>query len=86
MTAHIDISALDDTELGAEVRAAFAEGRYVYFYDGRKALAVSRPGPKMMRQRCPGGHVWLSGIVGREGRKVPLQDVCPECGQAGEEH
>lgn len=89
MTVRIDVSAFDDTELGAEVRARFAEGRtLVALFDGTqgddRAMTWVDGTHGLYRMVCAQDHAWLSALTGPAGHRGPVQDVCPTCRLSGE--
>jgi hypothetical protein len=89
MTVSIDVTAFDDTELGAEVRSVFAMGAsFVALYDGTRVdqrASTWVDGTRgLYKLRCENGHVWLSALTGPAGHRGPVQDVCPTCERQGE--
>lgn len=85
MIGRVDVADYDDTELGAEVRAAFAQGITILsLFDGSRRYAGAEEWPDgthgLWRMRCAKEHVWLSA---RNGGTV-VQRNCPTCGQFGE--
>jgi hypothetical protein len=88
MTVSIDVTAFDDTELGAEVRSVFAMGAtFVALYDGTRVDQRAETwvdGTRgLYKLRCENGHVWLSALKGWV-RTEYLQGECPTCGKQGE--
>ena len=85
----IDVSDYDDTELGAEVRAAFALGcTIVVLYDGsepdRRADTWVDGTHGLYRMECVKGHVWLSAFARSFlGARQAVQAHCPTCDSAG---
>lgn len=88
----IDVNDYDDTELGAEVRAAFALGcTIVVLYDGgepdTRANTWVDGTHGLYRMRCAQEHYWLSALE-RHGPypvvKYYVQSECPTCGRIGE--
>jgi hypothetical protein len=91
MTVSIDVTAFDDTELGAEVRSVFAMGAtFVALYDGTRVdqrAATWVDGTRgLYKLRCENGHVWLSAIsmAGLFGGQSYKQPDCTVCGKQGE--
>jgi hypothetical protein len=89
MTVSIDVTAFDDTELGAEVRSVFAMGAsFVALYDGTRVdqrAATWVDGTRgLYKLRCENGHVWLSALEGTVVRRTYKQPDCTICGKAGE--
>jgi hypothetical protein len=90
MTVGIDVTAFDDTELGAEVRSVFAMGAtFVALYDGTRVdqrAATWVDGTRgLYKLQCPNGHVWLSALTTSTWRAAPYkQPDCTICGKAGE--
>lgn len=85
--ARFDVSDFDDEELGAEVRAAFADGHNVaLLYDStqnaekdRRALTWPDGHHGLYRLQCSKGHVWLSALSNRHW----VQGHCPTCDNPG---
>jgi len=88
MTVRIDISAHDDTELGAEVRAAYRDGRRMVVLvdsmepDTRAGVWVDGT-HGLYKMRCENEHIWLTALGG-QGDGQPLQGECTICGRDGE--
>lgn len=85
----VDVSAFDDTELGAEVRALYANGaRLVTLVDASepdtRAMTWVDGTHGLWRMRCPQEHSWLSAMAGPLGHRGPVQDCCPTCELPGE--
>jgi len=81
----LDVSDFDDTELGAEVRAAHAAGKnLVLLYDGsmadRRAVTWPDGHQGLYRLQCERSHVWLSALR----RNAWVQPDCPTCDRVGE--
>ena len=83
----IDVHDYDDTELGAEVRAAFALGcTIVVLYDGSlpdtraNTWVDGRHG--LYRMRCEQEHHWLTALSGPH--HAAVQATCPTCDREGE--
>jgi hypothetical protein len=92
MTVSIDVTAFDDTELGAEVRSVFAMGAtFVALYDGRRVDQRAETwvdGTRgLYKLRCQSGHVWLTALNGPDHHPspgAPKQGDCTICGRQGD--
>lgn len=88
MTLRIDINAHDDTDLGAEVRDAYARGRRLVMLvdssepDQRAATWVDGT-HGLWRVRCENGDVWLTALDTQHGPIRYKQPDCPACGMPG---
>ena len=86
--ARLDVSDYDDTELGAEVRAAFAAGKTMLtLFDGkqpdRRAETWVDGMQGLFRMHCIHDHIWLTEVTVWNGRSAPRKGDCPTCGLTG---
>ena len=89
MSLRLDISAFDDTELGAEVRSAYASGRrMVTLVDSSepddRAMTWVDGTHGLYKMRCAQGHVWLTALGGPVDVRIPRQHDCTVCHLPGE--